>query len=95
MSRVWESAKAGNFITMDQKADMQLAGTYAVRAACDAIELLADSAGGNALRQSERFNRHIRDLRTVTHHAYLFADRYEDVGAIALGQPPRWGFLQS
>jgi indole-3-acetate monooxygenase len=93
MSRVWESAKAGNFITMDQKADLQLAGTYAVRAACDAIELLAASAGGNAIRQSERFNRHLRDLRTVTQHAYLSVDRYEDVGAIALGQPPRWGFL--
>ena len=94
MSRVWESAKAGNFITMDQKADLQLAGTHAVRAACDSIELLAASAGGNAIRQSERFNRHLRDLRTLTQHAYLSADRYEDVGAIALGQPPRWGFLQ-
>ena len=73
---------------------MGLAGTYAVRAACDAIELLAASAGGNAMRQSERFNRHLRDLRTITQHAYLSADRYEDVGAIALGQPPRWGFLQ-
>ena len=79
MGRVWESAKAGNFITMDQKADLQLAGTYAVRAACDAIELLATSAGGNAIRQSERFNRHLRDLRTLMEHAYLSADPYEDV----------------
>lgn len=91
---VWESAKADNFITMDQKADLQLAGTHAVRAACDSIELLAASAGGNAIRQSERFNRQLRDLRTLTQHAYMSADRYEDVGAIALGQPPRWGFLQ-
>ena len=59
-----------------------------------AIELLAASTGGNAIRQSERFNRHLRDLRTLTQHAYLSADHYEDVGAIALGQPPRWGFLQ-
>lgn len=93
MSRVWESAKLGNFITVDQKADLQLAGTYAIRAACDSIELLAASAGGNAMRQSDRFNRHLRDLRTLTQHAYVSADRYEDVGAIALGQPPRWGFL--
>jgi alkylation response protein AidB-like acyl-CoA dehydrogenase len=94
MGRVWESAAAGNFITMDQKADLQLAGTYAVRAGCDAIELLAASAGGSAMRQSDRFNRHLRDLRTLTQHAYVSADRYEDVGAIALGQPPRWSFLQ-
>lgn len=93
MSRVWASANAGQFLTMDQKADLQLAGTYAVRASCDAIELLAASAGGNAIRQSERFNRHLRDLRTLTQHAYTSADRYEDVGAIALGQPHRWGFL--
>jgi hypothetical protein len=33
ISRVRDSAKAGSFITMDQKADLQLAGTYAVRAA--------------------------------------------------------------
>ena len=41
----------------------------------------------------ELSNRHLRDLRTVTQHAYVSADRYEDVGAIALGQPLRWGFL--
>jgi alkylation response protein AidB-like acyl-CoA dehydrogenase len=94
IGRVWESASAGNFITMEQKADLQLAGAHAVRAACDAIELLAASAGGSAMRQSDRFNRHLRDLRTLTQHAYVSADRYEDVGAIALGQSPRWGFLQ-
>ena len=45
-------------------------------------------------RQSERFNRHLRDLRTLTQHAYLSADRYERRGsyrsrsAAPLGLPP-------
>ncbi len=93
LSRVWESAKAGNFISVEQKCDMQLAGSYAARAACDAVELIAASTGANAIRQSSRFNRHLRDLRTITQHAYVSTDRYEDVGAMAVGQTQKWGFL--
>ena len=93
LESVWDTAKAGNFITVEQKCDLQLAGSFAARAACDAVELIAASAGANAMRHSSALTRHLRDLRTITQHAYISTDRYEDVGAIMVGQTQKWSFL--
>ncbi len=93
LERVWDSAKAGNLITTEQKCDMQLAATHAARAACQAIQLVAASAGTSAVRESSRLTRHLRDLNTLTQHAYVSSDRYEDVGALTVGQPHRWPFF--
>ena len=93
LAGVWETAQAGSFITVEQKCDLQLAGSFAARAACDAVELIAASAGGNAMRHSSSLTRHLRDLRTVTQHAYISTDRYEDVGAMMVGQTQKWPFL--
>jgi alkylation response protein AidB-like acyl-CoA dehydrogenase len=90
---VWETAKAGTYITVEQKCDLQLAGSFAARAARDAVELIAASAGANAFRHSSTLTRHLRDLRTITQHAYISTDRYEDVGAIMVGQTQKWPFL--
>ena len=93
MAKAWEDAQAGTFITAERKCDLQLAGSFAARAARDAVELIAASAGANAFRHSSSLVRHLRDLRTMTQHAYISTDRYEDVGAITLGQTQKWGFL--
>ena len=93
LSAAWKEAEAGNFITPQRKCDLQLAASFATRTACDAVETLASSAGANAFRHGSRLTRHLRDLRTVTQHAYISTDRYEDVGAITVGQTQKWGFL--
>ena len=93
MTEVWESASVGRLITDEQKGQLQLAGSFGARAACDAIELIAPSAGGSAIREDSKLNRHLRDLRTITAHAYIKTDRYRDVGALMVGQPPSWGFF--
>ncbi len=93
LDRAWSWATAGNLISTEQKCDMQLAGTYAARASRDAVELVAASAGTSAVRESSRFTRLLRDLNTITRHAYVSTDRYEDVGALTVGQPARWPFM--
>ncbi|MDH3598980.1 MAG: flavin-dependent monooxygenase, partial [Candidatus Tectomicrobia bacterium] len=50
-------------------------------------------AGTSAVRHSSRLTRHLRDLNTLTQHAFISADRYEDVGALTVGQPPKWAFM--
>ncbi len=93
LDRVWSWAVAGNFISTEQKCDMQLAGTYAARASRDAVEMVAPSAGTSVVRESSRLTRLLRDLNTITRHAYVSTDRYEDVGALTVGQPTRWPFF--
>ena len=93
MGQAWASAGTGTPISVQEKCDLQIAASYAARAACDAIEIVAASAGANAFRNESALERHLRDLRTVTQHAFISTDRYEDVGALMLGQTPKWGFL--
>jgi alkylation response protein AidB-like acyl-CoA dehydrogenase len=93
MSRTWDSASAGNLITTEQKCDLQMAASYAARAACDAVELVAASSGAAAFREGTPLDRHLRDLRTITQHAFISSDRFRDVGAISMGQAAAWGFM--
>lgn len=90
----WASANEGDFITVEQKCDIQLAASYAARAACDAIERISASAGTTVVRNGTKLNRHLRDLRTITQHAFISRDRYADAGCMLLGQTPGWGFMQ-
>ncbi len=50
LDRAWSWATAGNFISTEQKCDMQLAVTYASSSSRDAVELVAASAGKSAVR---------------------------------------------
>ena len=93
ISELWESASAGHLVTQEQKCLIQLAASFAPRTACDAVELIAPSAGGSAIREGTPLNRHLRDLRTLTAHAFTKTDRFRDVGALTLGQPAAWGFF--
>ncbi len=93
MGQAWASATGGAPIGLQQKCDLQIAASYAARAARDAIEIIAASAGANAFRSECPLERQLRDLRTVTQHAFISTDRYEDVGALMLGQTQKWGFL--
>lgn len=93
MGEAWASAGTGSPITVQQKCDLQIAASYAARAARDAIEIISASAGANAFRSESTLDRHLRDLRTVTQHAFISTDRYEDVGALMLGRTQKWGFL--
>ena len=93
LDRAWSSARAGDSISTELKCELQLAGTYAARASRDAIELVAASAGTSSVRESSPLTRQLRDLNTITRHAYVSTDRYEDVGALTVGQPARWPFM--
>ena len=45
------------------------------------------------MRESSRLTRHLRDLNTMTQHAYISADRFQDVGALTVGQSHQWPFF--
>jgi alkylation response protein AidB-like acyl-CoA dehydrogenase len=89
----WQTAVSGKFLTMQQKADCQLASSYMVLASAEAVDLIHSIAGTSAIRNAQSFQRHFRDIHVITQHAFVSESRLEAVGQVRLGLEPDWGFF--
>jgi indole-3-acetate monooxygenase len=92
LREVWDKALQGHRIDMPGKMKLQLAATHAAAAAAKAVDLVHAAAGTSAIRDEHRFQRHFRDVHTITQHAYISASRYESGGQYMLGVPNEWPF---
>ena len=91
LREVWDSATQGRMINQRQKIKLQLASTYAVEAAAQAVDLVHRAAGATAIRNESPFERHFRDVHTMTQHAFICSSRYESVGQLLFGLESEWG----
>jgi alkylation response protein AidB-like acyl-CoA dehydrogenase len=87
------TCETGRILTIDQRRDIQLASCHAVQAAATAVRLVHEVAGSSAIRNSQPFAGHFRNVHTVTQHAFTSVSRYESVGQLMLGLPPEWPFF--
>jgi alkylation response protein AidB-like acyl-CoA dehydrogenase len=92
-NEMWEVAAAGDFLTLDQKADCQQAAAHAIAASAEAVKLIHSIAGTAAVRQDKPFERYFRDIHVITQHAFVCESRFEAVGQVRLGLNPDWEFL--
>jgi alkylation response protein AidB-like acyl-CoA dehydrogenase len=66
---------------------LQLAATHAARASAKTVDLVHAAAGASGIRKEQQFQRHFRDARTLTQHAFISAGRYESAGQYLFGVP--------
>lgn len=92
LREVWDRVNSGEFIDMAGKIKLQLASTHAAASAVQAVDLVQSVIGSTGVRQTHRFERHFRDVHTITHHGYISPSRYESVGQLLLGVPVEWPF---
>ncbi len=85
----WEAAKAGAHITSRQRAIFQLACSDAVRACCEAVDLVAEAAGTTANFNASPLERIARDIRVVRQHATVASHHIDDAGRVLLGLDAR------
>jgi alkylation response protein AidB-like acyl-CoA dehydrogenase len=93
MTTAWHRAVAGQPFTLEQKADLMLASTWAVRSASRATDLMHRMAGTNGIYTRNRLERHFRDAQTVRHHGFVSESRLETVGQVYLGVAPEFPFV--
>jgi alkylation response protein AidB-like acyl-CoA dehydrogenase len=93
LADAWNTALEGQPLSLKQKIKIQLATSYAIRAAADAVDLVHRAAGTTAIRQNHPFERHFRDVHVITQHAFGSTSRYESVGKILFGLDSDWGFF--
>ena len=89
----WETAMRGQLLSLNEKIKIQLATSYAIRAAADAVDLVHRAAGSTAIREGHPFERCFRDVHVITQHAFGSTNRYESVGKLLFGLESDWGFF--
>jgi alkylation response protein AidB-like acyl-CoA dehydrogenase len=93
LATAWERASARNPFTLEHKADLMLASSWAARSAARATDLMHRMGGTNGIYTRNRLERHFRDAQTVRHHGFVSDSRLETVGQIYLGVEPEFPFV--
>lgn len=85
---VWRRGGAGEPFDDRSRAAARLASVTAAKLAAQAVDLVHDAAGMNAMQASGAIQRCWRDVHTITQHVILGTGRFEVVGRILFGLPP-------
>jgi alkylation response protein AidB-like acyl-CoA dehydrogenase len=93
LTQGWQRAVAQQPFTLENKADLMLASTWAVRSAARATDLMHRMGGTNGIYARSRLERHFRDAQTVRHHGFVSDSRLETIGQVYLGVPPEFPFV--
>jgi alkylation response protein AidB-like acyl-CoA dehydrogenase len=93
LATAWRRAVAGEPFSLEHKADLMLATTWAVRSAARATDLMHRMGGTNGIYARSRLERHFRDAQTVRHHGFVSDSRLETVGQVYLGVEPEFPFV--
>jgi alkylation response protein AidB-like acyl-CoA dehydrogenase len=93
LASAWERAVAHEPFTLEHKADLMLASTWAVRSAARATDLMHRMGGTAGIYTRSRLERYFRDAQTVRHHGFVSDSRLETVGQVYLGVEPEFPFV--
>lgn len=88
VDEAWQRCINGEPHSLEQKADLLLAGSHAMSSAVQAVELACNIAGTTAFRATNPLERCFRDVQTMRHHAFASEARYGTFGQVYLGVDP-------
>jgi alkylation response protein AidB-like acyl-CoA dehydrogenase len=93
LGRVWRAVLAGEPATLEQKADLALAGAHAARTAATVVGMMHQLAGTTGIYERSALERHFRDAHTLRHHGFMSENRFEVVGQVYLGVQPEFPLI--
>jgi alkylation response protein AidB-like acyl-CoA dehydrogenase len=79
-------------LSIEQGLPLALAGSFAIEAATEAVNLVHSCAGTSGIRNEQRFQQYFRDVHTISQHAFSSPSRFESVGKLMLGREGDWPF---
>lgn len=85
----WQAVVAGQALTENDQALVQLASVHATAAAARAVDLLYESAGTTPLFIQDALGRCWRDVHAVTQHVSVSPRQYRDAGRRLLAGEPQ------
>jgi alkylation response protein AidB-like acyl-CoA dehydrogenase len=84
---VWNSAVAGNPVSIDGRAPVMAANTWAVHTCAAVVDTCYKAGGGTSPYDSSSLQRCMRDIQTLTQHAAVAESWLTTAGATILGRP--------
>ena len=75
----------GDDLTLEMRADMRMAATYATQAGREIVEWAHLAAGTTAIREGSRLERAFRDMYTGTQHTFIGEKTYIDAANVMMG----------
>jgi len=83
---LWEHASA-NTLGLDQRAQLRLATTHAIRLAVQIVDMTYNAAGATAIYEEHVLQRYFQDVHVISQHLQGRFAHYELVGRYWLGLP--------
>ncbi len=84
---VWNSALAGNPVSIDGRAPVMAAITWAVQTCAAVVDTCYKAGGGTSPYDTSPLQRCMRDIQTLTQHAAVAESWLTTAGATLLGRP--------
>ncbi len=84
---VWNSAVAGNPVSIDGRAPVMAAITWAVQTCAAVVDTCYKAGGGTSPYDGSPLQRCMRDIQTLTQHAAVAESWLTTAGATILGRP--------
>ncbi|MCC6921394.1 MAG: acyl-CoA dehydrogenase family protein [Alphaproteobacteria bacterium] len=80
----WHAAQHAGAVALEQRRDLRLATTHAVRSAARAVDLMYHLGGGSSVYETSRLQRCFRDIHVATQHMLVGTPTLELTGRLFL-----------
>ncbi|MCH9675194.1 MAG: acyl-CoA dehydrogenase family protein [Gammaproteobacteria bacterium] len=85
---VWNDVTSTHEITLDQRVQLRLATTHAIRLAANTVDVCYNAWGSDAIQEASPIQRRFQDIHVVTQHIQGRLAHYESTGRYFLGGQP-------
>jgi indole-3-acetate monooxygenase len=82
---IWADATSTGAVSLDERANMRLATTHAIRVAVQVVDTVYNAAGATAVYEDNPLQRHFQDIHVMSQHLQARLSHYELVGRHVLG----------
>lgn len=84
---IWSTVTSAGTISLDQRANLRLATTHAIRLAVQVVDSCYNAAGATAVYEGHLIQRHFQDVHVISQHLQSRLSHYELIGRYWLGLP--------
>ena len=77
---------------MEERIQLRLASTYAIRSAGQTVDLAYQLCGSSAIFDANPIQRKFQDIHVITQHAQGRLTHYETAGQFLLGMSPEGNY---
>jgi len=81
----WQAAERGDELSLEARARLRLASTYATGGCAQVVDQAYNLGGGTSIYRSSLLQRRFRDIHAATQHMMVGQPIYELVGRVLLG----------